>query len=173
MSLKLKLFMYGFRAYTYLLFYTRILFNYMVNKVISTVPDHLICPLFSINKQNRSKVSILIAKGVSKESETSINVTNSVNLFLNLYWDNEACDDTGGIQLYKLKEIFNHVNLLWVCYLYDCKGLHTKSEYIIPNLKYMFIDLKTSKIYKYNLYNIEPLEFLFDQVPFNPDFKWS
>jgi hypothetical protein len=179
MSIKLKLFMYGFRAYTYGLFQLRKLFNYAVNKTVSTIPDCMVWTLFPVNKQNRKNVKILMAKGFSQKSETSMDATNAVNLFLNLYWDNEACDDNGGIQIYKLKEVINHVDLLWICYLHSADHIENNIETFIPNLKYMFFDLKTDTIYKYDSYSIpgvigiEPTEVIFDQVGFNPDFNWD
>ena len=156
----------------------------MVNKTISTIPDSILWPAFPINNEGgRKHIKVLMAKGFSQESETSMDVTNAVDLFLNLYWDNEACDDNGGIQLYKLKKIINHVDLLWICYLHECNVLHTSTENnietFIPNLKYMFFDLKTDVIYKYDSYSIpgiigtEPLEIMFGQVTLNPNFTWD
>jgi hypothetical protein len=166
--------MCGFRAYTYGLFYLRKIFNFTINKAISIIPDSILWPMIPIDKKNRKHVKVLMAKGFSQKGETSMDITNAFNLFLNLYWDEEACDDNGGIQLHKLKEIINHVDLLWVCYLYKCN-----SEPIIPNLKYMFFDLKTDLIYKYNSFSTprvigtESIEVLFDQVSLNPDFNWD
>lgn len=172
----------GFRAYTYGLFYLRKLFNFTVNKTVSNLPDSILWTMFPITKKSRKHVKVLMAKGFSQKSETSVTLTNAITLFLNLYWDEEACDDNGGIQIHKLKEIINHVDLLWICYFYSSDVISSdayKIEACLPNLKYIFFDLNADTVYKYNSYGIpgvidtDPTEVLFGQVSLNPEFNWD
>jgi hypothetical protein len=182
---KQQLFILTFRAYTYILFWGTKLFNLAVSTTVAVVPDGLLCPSIPVNYKkddDRKKITVLMAKGYSNSKETTYDVTNAFQLFLNLYWDHEACDDKGGIQMHKLKEIMNsskHLTILWICYMFGAdNNPRAPPEVSVPKMKYLFIDLITDTVYKYGVHSIpgilatEPIEVMFDQVAMDPKFEW-
>lgn len=181
-DIKLKTFFLIFRLYTYIAFWGAQIFNKAISWAICNLPDKMIWSFMSSKSDSRKSVKLMIARGFSHKTKKSHDSTNAMRLFINMYWDTEACDETGGIQLYKLKQILGKtLDLLWMCYLYNQPELEISGEpdKVVPHIKYMFVDLKTSTVYKYNAYNIpeilgvEPIEVMFDQVSLSPEFSWD
>jgi len=184
-DIKIKGFLLGFRAYTRIVHTATKIFNATFRWSLSMVPDKLLWTAYPLNLQptrSREDVNVVMAKGYSQANETTQDVTNAINLFMNIYWDNMTCDSGGGIQLFKIKEILGGMNidLLWISYLFrkpDLKITDKPGE-LIPHLRYMFIDLKKDTVYKYGAYSIpgiigvEPIEVMFDQISLNPTFEW-
>lgn len=177
MSCKMRAFMTAFKMYTFTLFWVTKAFNAGMNFALSKLPDSV----FGFAQQP-TNVDVVIAKKYSIDAQITYDVTNAVKLFLNFYWDKEACDENGGISLTELKNIIGNCQhgFLWICYLLKEAGINPTDppEVIIPKLKYMFVDLGKEIIYRYGALNIpsmnetKPIDIMFNQVSFNPDFEW-
>ena len=184
-DIKIQGFLLGFRAYTRTIHIAKKLFNVAFRCGLSIIPDTYLWPAYLLNTKpihNREDVKVVMAKSYSQEKKNTKDITNAINLFLNVYWDDTACESEGGIQLFKIKEILGgmNINLIWISYLFRKPELKitNKPGEIIPHLRYLFIDLKKDTIYKYGTYNIpgiievEPMELMFDQISLNPNFEW-
>lgn len=179
-NIKIKLLLAIFKLYTLILFWGNKFFDKIIENSIYYFPDKFLWSGRSKKNNNRDLVNIIMAKGVSEYDKETCDITNAIKLFFSIYWDCGACEENGGIQLYKLKQIIGKtVDLIWFCYLYNKPSLSKYSIYenIISNMNYIFIDLKKEKIYRYESSNIKieeinEEEIIFDEIPIAPDFSW-
>ena len=184
-DIKKKGFLLGFYSYTRILHTAKKFINLALRFGVSMIPDAFIWPAYPLNTEptrSREDVKIIMAKGYSLQTENIQDITNTLNLVLNLYWDNTACESGGGIKLFDLKKILGkNTNLVWISYLFRNPGLDLLGdpEEVVPHLKYMFVDLVKDTVYIYGAHNIpgvfgvDPIEVMFDEVSLNPAFKWD
>ena len=137
-----------------------------------------------ILSKTRQQVEIIKAY-----TPTSQELTDQLNLFLNWYWDNEICDETGGISINDLSNILPSSfknSVLHILYNFkpinELKNFKYKNtEELIEKFKLLVLDLSNATmeilpILTQNSSNTEspkePKEILFNQLSFNPNFTY-
>lgn len=169
---KTKIFLSAFYIWTWIIFQMTQAFNYMLSLIIKSAPDAMIIYNFGrFNKNNN--VSILKAS-----SGNSTEITNKLKLWLNLKWDKNACDDTGGANLDQFAQ-YAGVSVLWIGYLlnYDKQDEYKQFSDSMDNgvvdynkltnlIKYIAIDFNKKIIYRFLNNETTQEDMLFGEVNF-------
>ena len=87
-------------------------------------------------------------------------ITNKIKLFMNLNWDDEFCDDDGGVRLKKMAHWLK-TPVIWVAYLVDSHASPETNE----KIRTMLIDFGKNAIFKDSKLK-KTVEILFDEVNF-------
>jgi hypothetical protein len=102
-------------------------------------------PLFTIGpkKWNKTRQTINILKAYIDNNEHVYDFTDQLNLILNWYWDNELCDENGGLSLDKLKTVLPTEFQLSQIYILFMDFIKNNTNENITKIQ----------VWKYNLFN--------------------
>lgn len=105
---KLRIFMFGFYIWTWVLLQFVIFANFILKSVITYSPTFF---LPDVNP----KIPIKIVKAMDDKGN---NITKQLKMFMNFKWDPEMCDDAGGIDLDIFAEYIGSA-IVWIAYIME------------------------------------------------------
>lgn len=105
---RMEMFLYAFYVWSCILFYITKFANFMLGMIITFLPT-LLMP----NVSTKSPVRILRAV-----DEKGTDITKRLNMFMKFKWDNDMCDDKGGVDLDKFSDYIGS-SIIWIAYILE------------------------------------------------------
>lgn len=126
MTYKVKIFLFAFKIWTWILFYLTRMFNYGLGLILVWIPDDFVPSLNSI--YNNKNIYILGAKDSFGRT-----ITNKLNLFSNLKWDKTSNDIGGSVDLDMFCKYIGSA-IIWVAYFTEADMMPKKYEVFMDKI---------------------------------------
>jgi len=163
---KVQIFLAGMYLWSCITLYTSKIAQWILSLFIKFVPNYLVITDYGPQKFNEIREKIQIINVESDE----INLTDKFNLFINWFWDNNLCEETGGIDFNKIKPLFK-TSILYITYLFNFDEYFTKENHkkYMEYVNHVEMCLDTNQV-KLNFK--EAKDVMFNQFSFNPEFSF-
>ena len=174
---KIQIFLFGLYVWTWIFFQINKFIGFILASIIKYMPDHLI-----------SVTPIIPVKILKAFDGKNNDITNRLRFFMNYSWDNEMCDEQGGVDL---EPFCNYISssVVWVAYYFDFQvdeNVCNQFSYLVElveekggvfpndennpfkkNIKFILIDTCKKIIYRLKEDKIEKQDIIFGEIGFS------
>ena len=171
----IKLKIYAFLIYTRLAFYS----VKIMDECVAFAAAHTDC--MKLRRSNCATPVVYSARGFSKKTGASPDITDLVSWVIDNSWDVTACGNTGGIQLNRLKHFTKYCQADFIWIGYEMGGAEDTTNTSEVDRHYVLIDFSSPvQIFRYTRAkefdpaNIKKItDPMFGELSFDPQSTWE
>jgi len=162
-----QIFLAGIQFTSQIVFYWIKLIQYFLGLIIKFIPNNWVND-FGPKKFDKKRKNVQI---LNVRDQNGNDITKKFNLFVNWLWDDDVCEETGGLNIKKIISLFQ-TPVMYIIYLLELdKKINTNHiDDLLECLNVLKIDFTDNQV-KYN--NNDAKDIMFNQMSFNPNFDFN
>ena len=173
LPIKMQLFMICFHIWTSIAYYISKCIYWSIGLALKYIPNNMTLINYGPKKYDDRRQKIHLTKVIAGNKQW----LNKLNLFINWFWDNDLCDETGGININKLKP-FLQSSYIYIVYIFELDDKLPELYHAIINLNtddasYQHIPDSTEINYPVTPPTRVDKKIMFNQFSFNPEFSFD